>query len=87
MTKPKIVAMRPAKTQISLGIRSVWSESSLCAQQVAKGPMFLHAAKILILSLIRASSRENLSSGFPTRYDSNRPAQLQKLARVFTFWI
>ena len=22
-----------------------------------------------------------------TRYDSNRPAQLQKLARVFKFWI
>ena len=35
--------MRPAKTQISLGIRPVWSESSLGAQWVAKGPMFLHA--------------------------------------------
>ena len=35
--------MRPAKTQISLGIRPVWSESSLCAQQVVKGQMFLHA--------------------------------------------
>ena len=33
----------PAKTQISLGIRPVWSESSLCAQWVAKGPRFLHA--------------------------------------------
>ena len=37
------VAVRPAKTQISLGIRPVWSESSLCAQWVAKGPSFLHA--------------------------------------------
>ena len=35
--------VRPAKTQISLGIRPVWSESSLCAQWVAKGPRFLHA--------------------------------------------
>ena len=40
MTKPTV---RPAKTQISLGIRPVWSESSLCAQWVAKDPMFLHA--------------------------------------------
>ena len=29
--------------QISLGIRPVWSESSLCAQWVAKTPSFLHA--------------------------------------------
>ena len=34
---------RPAKTQISLDIRPVWSESSLCAQWVAKDPGFLHA--------------------------------------------
>ena len=37
------VTVRPGKTQISLGIRPVWSESSLCAQWVAKGPRFLHA--------------------------------------------
>ena len=37
------MSVHPAKTQISLGIRSVWSESSLCAQWVAKGPSFLHA--------------------------------------------
>ena len=45
--------VRPAKTQIRLGIhpvwsvrlgiRPVWSESSLCAQWVAKGPSFLHS--------------------------------------------
>ena len=34
--------MRPAKAQISLGIRPVWSESSLCAKWVAKDPSFLH---------------------------------------------
>ena len=43
MTKPAKWHVRPAKTQISLGIRPVWSESSLCAQRVAKDPMFLHA--------------------------------------------
>ena len=37
------MAVRPAKTQISLGIRPVWSESSLCVQWVAKNPSFLHA--------------------------------------------
>ena len=31
MTKPTKWYMRPAKTQISLGIRPVWSESSLSA--------------------------------------------------------
>ena len=35
--------MRPAKSQISLRIRAVWSESSLCAQWEAKDPRFLHA--------------------------------------------
>ena len=37
------MSVRPAKTQISLGIHPVWSESSLCAQCVAKDPMLLHA--------------------------------------------
>ena len=43
MTKPTKWHVRPAKTQIILGIRPVWSESSLCAQWVAKDPIFLHA--------------------------------------------
>ena len=41
--KTNKVSVRPAKTQISLGIRPVWSEASLCAQSVAKDPNFLHA--------------------------------------------
>ena len=41
--KTNKVTVRPLKTQISLGIRPVWSESSLCAQWVAKDPSFLHA--------------------------------------------
>ena len=38
--KTNNVAVRPAKTQISLGIRSVWSESSLCAHWIAKDPRY-----------------------------------------------
>ena len=41
--KTSIMTVRPAKTQINLGIRPVLSESSLCAQWVAKDPRFLHA--------------------------------------------
>ena len=41
--KTNKVTVRPVKTQISLGIRPVWSESSLCTQWVAKDPSFLHA--------------------------------------------
>ena len=41
--KTNKMSVRPVKTQISLGIRPVWSESSLCAQWVAKDSRFLHA--------------------------------------------
>ena len=41
--KTNKVIVRPAKTQISLGIRPVWSESLLCTWWVAKNPSFLHA--------------------------------------------
>ena len=41
--KANKMTVHPAKTQISLGIHLVWSESSLCAQWVAKDPSFLHA--------------------------------------------
>ena len=41
--KTNKMTVHPAKTQISLGIRPVWSESSLCAQWVAKDPSFLRA--------------------------------------------
>ena len=43
MTKPTKWPMRPAKTQISLGIFPVWSEPSLCAQWVAQDPSFIQA--------------------------------------------
>ena len=41
--KTNKVSVCPAKTQISLGICPVWSESSLWAQWVAKDPRFLYA--------------------------------------------
>ena len=41
--KTNKMTVRPAKTQINLGIRPVWSKSSLCAQWVAEAPMFLQA--------------------------------------------
>ena len=43
VTKPTNWPVRPAKTQISLGIRPVWSESLLWGQWVDKGPSFHHA--------------------------------------------
>ena len=42
-TKPTKWHVHPAKTQISLGIRPVWSESSLCTQS-----FFMRTAKTLI---------------------------------------
>ena len=48
MTKPTKWPVRPAKTQISLGIRLVWSETSQCAQWVAEDPVFMRTAKTLI---------------------------------------
>ena len=43
MTKPTKWHLCPVNTQISLGIRQVWSESLMCAHWVAKDPMFVHA--------------------------------------------
>ena len=41
--KTNKVAVRPVKTQISLGICPVWLEPLLCVHWVAKDPTFLHA--------------------------------------------
>ena len=41
--KTNKMSVRPAKTQISLGIRPAWSESLPGAHWVAKDPSFLHA--------------------------------------------
>ena len=42
LTKPTKWNVSPVKTEISLGIHSVWSVSLLCAQWVAKDPSFVH---------------------------------------------
>ena len=42
-TKPTKWHVRPAKTQISLSIRPVWWESSLCAPRIAEDPRRLQA--------------------------------------------
>ena len=71
--KTNKISLHPAKTQISLGIRPVWSESSLCAQWVAKDTSFLHAdsedsdqtgrtAILLVLSCIKPSISPKESS-------------------------
>ena len=52
--------------------------------------MILVLLKVFVLGNVAlvynsATPRENLSSGFAIRVDSNRPAQQQKLARVLKF--
>ena len=41
--KTNKMAVHPAKTQLSLGMCPVWSESLLCTRWVAKYLSFLHA--------------------------------------------
>ena len=43
MIKPTRWSVRTVKTQISLGIRPVWSEPSQCAKCVAEDPKLIHA--------------------------------------------
>ena len=45
--------VRPVKTQISLGIQPVWSESWLCALRIAKDPRFLHVDSKTLIRLGR----------------------------------
>ena len=44
--KTSKICVRPVKTPISLGIRPVWSESSLCAPWVAKGTSFFSCRQL-----------------------------------------
>ena len=41
--------VRPAKIQISLRIRAVWSESSLSAFWIAKDAKFVHADSLMMI--------------------------------------
>ena len=69
MTKPTKWPVHPAKTQISLGIYPVWSESSLCAKdtsffhvdsedsdQNAQADLSLLGAQVILLVLLCCSS-------------------------------
>ena len=46
-----------------------------------------YAFSPIFFGYIWATSRENLSSGFATSYDSNQPAQLMRLARLARRWL
>ena len=46
--KTNKMSVHPVKNQISLGIRPVWSESSLCTQWVAKDTRFLHVGFVML---------------------------------------
>ena len=61
--KSNKMSVRPAKTQISLGIRPVWSDSSLCAQWVAKDPSFLHADTEVLIRLAGCTGWSESSLG------------------------
>ena len=47
----------------------------------------LHVVHSPLILSISASSRENRSSGFPTRSDTNRAVQPHKMDRGLKFWI
>ena len=66
MTKPAKWSVRPAKTQTILGIRRVWSVSSLCALCVAKDPNFLQTD----------SEDSNQTGGCPDWSESSLGAQV-----------
>ena len=42
---------------------------------------------IYMIRIIGAATRENRSSGFPTRSDTNRSVQSQKQATCLKFWL
>ena len=62
--------------------------TSIPAKKVINSDIFeiyQYNIPLFLLSFTWAMSWENLSSGFATSLDSNRPAQLLRLARVLKF--
>ena len=55
--------------------------------KVAISCIYIQKTGFLVMLLVLAMSRENHSFEFPTRSDTNRAAQSQKMARGCTFWI
>ena len=72
--KTKKMTVHPAKTQISLGIHPVWSESLLCAQWIAKDSSFLHA-----------DSEDSDQTGRFLHADSEDPYQTGRMPRLI--WV
>ena len=77
--------MRPAKSPISLGIHTVWSESSMFAQWVAKDPRFLRIANTLISLGIHAVWSE---SSMCTQWVAKDPRFLRTVKTLIwlMFW-
>ena len=48
--------------------------------------LFMHKGQN-IFSITMHTNQQNRSSGFSTRFDTNRPVQSQKMARSLKFWI
>ena len=71
MTKPAKGSVHPAKTQISLGIRPVWSESSLSALNNIEY-FLMQTVKTLIRLVPNADSE-----------DSDQTGQMHRLIWVF----
>ena len=81
VTKPTKWHVRPAKTQISLGIRPVWSESSLYeCPGWSESSLGAHAI-LLVLSLCGSNVEDNPKSGWKWCND-NKPQQRQRLVTV-----
>ena len=76
--KRKFVHVRPARIQISLRIRTVWSGSSLCAFFIAKDARVIHA------------DNENFDEMRPNvrkcTFGHVRPARIQISLRIRAVW-
>ena len=60
VTKPAKRHVRPVRTQISLHIHPVWSQSSLCVQWAAKDPSFLQVDSEDLSDWVDAQADSNL---------------------------
>ena len=83
---PPVFYIHKFKPSASLCSWADWFESNLVKNPEDRFSRDM-AHMWLCHTVIWAMSRENLSSGFATREDTNRPAQPQKLGRCVKFWI
>ena len=69
----------------SNSIVELWPPSSVKMVVSLQYLLILNEKPYLVTYTIWASTRENLSSGFPAKRDSNHSPQLQRLARKLKF--